>query len=218
MTLGELLRAAMKAVPETGNIHGTCVICGANTDIGLSVKNVVSDNFTGWSRLVSGHCFCPDCAYLFSDSTFRKKSWVASAEDGFRTFKNDEAMSILFDPPKPPFFVYIAKAGQRQSWLACLHRVAGSRDKYFFGHESYDVPVLFERERAEKMRSDALLGLERGITKTELLSGHFRPKTWMSAYESGWSDWLRSVERYHGEILWEVMVDVARAVGRESTH
>lgn len=218
MTLGELLRAAMKAVPETGNIHGTCVICGANTDIGLSVKNVVSDNFTGWSRLVSGHCFCPDCAYLFSDSTFRKKSWVASAEDGFRTFKNDEAISILFNPPKPPFFIYIAKTGQRQSWLACLHRVAGSRERFFFGHESYDVPILFEWERAADMHSQVVTALQLGITKTELLSGNFRPKTWRIAYESGAASWLKQLSRYKGEILWEVIVDVTRAVGRESTH
>lgn len=202
--------AATSAAPAVGSISGVCVICSCQTDRGLRVKDCVSGNFTGWSRLFAGNCMCPECAFLFSDQTFRKRSWVASLS-GFRTFKNDKAAQVFFSPPDPPFFIHIAKQGQRQTWLACLHRVAANRNRYFFSHESYDVPILFDRARAEDYHRRALLALERGLAKTELLSGQAKPKTWRRALEEGWADFLREVSGLKNDLLWSVMVDVARA-------
>lgn len=208
-TLGELLLKATKGVPLIGNIDGTCVVCGKHTDRGVPLKECVSDNFTGWSYFFSGNCMCPECAYLFSDQTFRRKSWVASLQ-GFKVFKNDEAQQILFNPPDPPFFICIAKTGQKQTWLSCIHRVAHNPHKYFFSHEKYDVPILFEREKAQVYVDIIAKAVELGISKTELTTCEFKMKTWQKAIESGYRDFLRELTKFKGDILWEVLVDVYR--------
>ncbi|RLC84103.1 MAG: hypothetical protein DRJ03_15190 [Chloroflexi bacterium] len=184
-------------------------MCCKRTDKGFPLKECISGNFTGWSYLYSGNCMCPECAFLFSDQTFRKRSWVASLSN-FRTLKNDEALQVLFSPPEPPFFIYIAKLGKRQAWLSCLHRVASNRHHYFFSHEKYDVPILFERAKAERYAGDVKKALEFGITKSELLTGEFKPKTWKKALERGARDFLKELARRKGDPLWEVMVDVGR--------
>ncbi len=213
MNLGELLCLATKQEPPKGNITGICVMCGQETNAGIPLKNCVSDNFMGWNSLFAGNCMCPHCAFLFSDQVFRRKSWVASPEE-FRTFKNVEASEILFNPPNPPFFIYIAKIGQRQSWLCCIDRVAGNRNRYFLSHEHYDVPILFERDKAEGMLSKILESLSLGISKTELRSCVFKMKTWEKAYKEGFTDLLRELEGYKQNLLWEVMVDVANRGGQ----
>lgn len=209
MRLGELLLKSTGKQAEEGQIKGVCMICSRETDKGYKVKDVLSDNFTGWSMFFSGNCICPECAYIFSDQTFRRKSWVASMGN-FRTFKNDEAVEILFSPPEPPFFIHIAKQGQKQTWLTCLHKVAHNSEKYFFSHESYDVPILFERQKAEEYIKQAKEALQKGITKTELLNCEFKMNTWKKAYTEGYYDFLKALGKLKGDLLWGVMVDVAR--------
>lgn len=209
MNLSELLLTATKEKEPVGEINGTCVICCQETEQGVSIKQCVSGNFMGWSYLFAGNCMCPKCAFLFSDQTFRRKSWVASPK-GFWTFKNDEAANVLFNPPEPPFFIHLAKLGQRQTWLACLHRVAHNRNRYFFSHEKYDVPILFERSKAELYADKVLKALELSISKTELLAGEFKSKTWKKAFQSGHQDFLRELAKFKNDPLWEVIVDVGR--------
>jgi len=209
MNLNKLLILATKANVEKGNIAGTCVVCGAETENGLPLKKVVSDNFTGWNCFFAGNCVCPECTFIFSDQTFRRKSWVASASD-FRTFKNDEACPLLFSPPDPPFFIHISKLGQKQPWLRCLHNVSTNRNKYWFSHEGYDVPIFFERSKASAYLDMVLDGLDLGITKTELRTCELKEKTWRVAYEKGCQNLLRSIRNLKNDLLWEVIVDVAR--------
>lgn len=209
MTLGKLLLEATKGEMLKGNIKGICVVCSNETEQGLPLKECVSDNFTGWSYFFAGNCMCPECAFLFSDQTFRRKSWVASLQE-FKVFKNDEAQQILFNPPEPPFFIHIAKTGQKQTWLTCIHRVAYNPHKYFFSHEKYDVPILFERNKAEMYTHIIAEAMARGLTKTELTTGEFSTKTWQKAIEGGYRDFLREVSKFKGDILWEVLVDVYR--------
>jgi len=209
MTLCELLLKAAKVEPPKGNIKGICVVCNNKTEQGLPLKECVSDNFTGWSYFFSGNCMCPECAFLFSDQTFRRKSWVASPQE-FRTFKNDEAQQIMFKPPEPPFFIHIAKTGQKQTWLSCIHRVAHNPHKYFFSHEKYDVPILFEQHKAEIYIQTIAEAMQKGLSKTELTTGEFNTKTWQKAIEGGYRDFLRELTKFKGDILWEVMVDVYR--------
>jgi len=49
MRLGELLLMATGKTSEDGSIAGVCIICSRNTDKGHKVKDILSDNFTGWS-------------------------------------------------------------------------------------------------------------------------------------------------------------------------
>ena len=211
MTLGKLLLNATQGSIKQGNVQGVCMICNRETEVGLKIKEVVSGNFTGWSMLQSGDCVCPECAIIFSDQTFRKKSWVVSEKSGFKVFKNDEAAEIMFNPPEPPFFIHIAKQGQKQTWLYCLHRVATSNKRYFFSHEAYNVPIFFEREKAENYLQKAKYALQLGVTKRELIAGEYKMTTWRRAYEQGYNDFLKELSGYKKDLLWEVMVDVARA-------
>jgi len=209
MKLGELLLKATSSIPQTGNTKGICVVCGNEVDDGIPVKECVSDNFTGWSYFFAGNCMCPECAFLFSDQTFRRKSWVASLQE-FKVFKNDEAQQILFNPPDPPFFIHIAKTGQKQTWLTCIHRVAHSPHKYFFSHEKYDVPILFEHDKAATYIQTIAEAMAKGLSKTELTTGEFKTKTWQKAIEGGYRDFLLELTKFKGDILWEVLVDVYR--------
>ncbi|WP_029688053.1 hypothetical protein [Thermoanaerobacter sp. A7A] len=209
MKLGELLLKATGSTPQTGNIKGVCVVCGTEVDNGIPLKECVSDNFTGWSYFFAGNCMCPECAYLFSDQTFRRKSWVALLH-GYKVFKNDDAQQILFNPPDTPFFIHIAKTGQKQTWLTCIHRVAHNPHRYFFSHEKYDVPILFEHDRAATYIQIIAEAMAKGLTKTELTTCEFKMKTWQKAIESGYRDFLRELTKFKGDILWEVLVDVYR--------
>lgn len=213
MTLGELLAKARGEQPERGTIAGECMVCGQHTDCGFRGKETVSDNFSGWNRFFAGDCVCPECRYLFRDQTFRKKSWVASTVGGFRTFSGAEdreaRLQAILEPPEPPFFIYVARAGQRQSWLCCLHRIATSRDCFFIAHEDYDVPVLVDRKTATEYANLVRRAVELKITKTELKSGQFNLGTWKRALKGQYEDLLRAIAGYKGNILWEVMVHVA---------
>lgn len=209
MNLSKLLLIATNGDIKKGDIAGTCVVCGTETKSGIPLKKMVSDNFTGWNCLFSGNCMCPECAFIFSDQTFRRRSWLAS-ENGFKTFKNDEACSILFSPAAPPFFIHIAKIGQKQTWLRCMNSVANNPNQYWFSHENYDIPILFEKNKAQLYLNMALAALDMKITKTELRTGEFKPKTWTMAYEKGCQDFLRDLGKFKRDPLWEVIVDVAR--------
>lgn len=209
MNLSKLLLIATNGDIKKGDIAGTCVVCGTETKSGIPLKKMVSDNFTGWNCLFSGNCMCPECAFIFSDQTFRRRSWLAS-ENGFKTFKNDEACSILFSPAAPPFFIHIAKIGQKQTWLRCMNSVANNPNQYWFSHENYDIPILFEKNKAQLYLNMALAALDMKITKTELRTGEFKPKTWTMAYEKGCQDFLRDLSKFKRDPLWEVIVDVAR--------
>jgi len=215
MNLCELLVRANKFQPQNGGITGICVLCGKETNYGFKAKDVVSNNFSGWGYMYSGNCFCPVCAYLFSDQVFRHKSWVASEKE-FQTFKNDEALKVLLNPPEPPFFIYIAKIGQKQSWLSCLHKVAQSRKNYFIAHEKYDVAIPIQRSEAAKFAKNAQLALDYGITKAELLSGEFHPKTYRLALEGGHESFLNELKGYRKNLTWEVIVDVSRGGTKNS--
>ncbi len=214
LTLPQLVVAARRATPETGTVAGTCVLCQRPMTDGLRLKNVLSGNFTGWSRLYAGEGMCPACAYLFSDQTFRKRSWVASLTGGFRELGPDEVRSVLLDPPEPPWFAYARRQGHRQTWLTCLHRVNYSKQRYWLCHEDLEAPVLVAWAQVHEMCALVDEALARGVTKTELLTGQARTATWRKALEQGGEALLREVARLAGTTAWEVIVRVTPAPGR----
>ncbi len=214
MTLGDLLVVARGAAPRTGRVAGTCVLCQRDMKDGLRLRDVVSGNFTGWAHLYAGEGMCPACAYLFSDQTFRKRSWVASLAGGFRELETEEVRPVLLDPPEPPWFAYARRQGHRQAWLACLHRVNHSRERYWLCHEDLEAPVLVTRAQVREMCALIDEALARGVTKTELLTGQAGTGTWRRALEEGGEALLREVARLAGTTAWEVIVRVTPAPGR----
>lgn len=209
MNLGELLIKSRNIEPEKGSIIGRCVMCSLETDNGHAMKKVVSANFMGWNRLFAGGCICPWCAHLFSDQQYRKKYWEASLVEGFKTLERSCVIERLFEPPPPPFFIYVRKAmgGQRQGWLCCINKVAGSRHRFYFAHEAYDVPVWWERSTAEHYRDMVAEALDIGVSKTALVKG-LSLYAWKKANEAGKMELLREINTNIGNPLWEVIVDV----------
>lgn len=208
LTLGELLLKATRRAPPAGDVKGTCVMCSKETSSGLPIQKVVSSNFNGWSYMFAGDCFCPECAFLFSDQTFRRKSWVASVEGGFQVLDREGRLECLFEPPDPPFFIYFSTRGQRQSWLSCLHYVAMNKERYVFAHEDYDIPILFRRDLAEIYARDAAEALALKIGRSEIVSCEFKPASWKKALQAGKSEWLRDLGERKGNPLWEVIARV----------
>ncbi|NLZ51814.1 MAG: hypothetical protein GX892_01470, partial [Thermoanaerobacteraceae bacterium] len=72
------------------------------------------------------------------------------------------------------------------------------------------IPILIEKNKAQLYLDMALTALDMKITKTELRTGEFKPKTWTMAYEKGCQDFLRDLGRFKRDPLWEVIIDVAR--------
>ena len=91
-----------------------------------------------------------------------------------------------------------------------MNSVANNPNQYWFSHENYDIPILFEKNKAQLYLNMALAALDMKITKTELRTGEFKLKTWREAYEKGYQDFLRSIRSLKNNLLWEVIVDVAR--------
>ena len=210
MTLGQLLSTVRNKVPEGQGISGICAICQRETDNGIALKKLVSANFTSWNQLFVGDIACPYCAELLADNIYRKKSWWVSVEDGFATFKNDEALNVLFSPPKPPFYIYIAKRGQRQVWLSALYKINFSKDVYYFSHENYIVPLMFDKHSAKAFLELVRRAREYKITKTELITGELKSKTIERLLKANLQSLVQEIKRNVKNPLWEVIVDVYR--------
>lgn len=214
LTLGALLVRATGSTPPQGRIAGACVICGEWTARGLRLQDCVSGNFSGWNRFYHGDCLCPPCAFIFADQAFRKRSWVASAAAGLQFLTGDgtdRRLATLLDPPEPPFFLYLCRIGHRQGWLSCLHRVAVARDRYWFAHEDFDVPVRFERQRAEAYVALIHRARRLKVTRAELRAGLLRSGSCRRALEAGEHRLPAELAAAKGDPLWEVMVHVVPA-------
>jgi len=207
MTISKLISFHLTNL-VSGDVTGYCIICGNYTAKGLKIKKVLSNSFTAWSTLTHGECICEECASIFADGRFRRKSFVVS-EDNLEFFKNDSAIKILFDPPQPPFFIHIAKAGKKYTFLSLMNNVATNRKSYYFSYEKMDVPVYFKYEKAKEYLFYISEAIKRKVTKTELLQG-FKIKTWERAIKEGFEDLLNQIRKFQKNPLWEVLVDVFR--------
>jgi CRISPR type IV-associated protein Csf1 len=192
--------------PQRGNIFGHCVFCNQDTQFGWRVKDTVSDNFTGWSNMMAGDCACEYCHQFFSDQIMRRKSWVAT-DGNLRILEKEEKKTILFEPPKPPFFIYLVFTGQKQGWIGSFQHVAYSQDAYYFAHEKRGE-IFFIRKLAEEYRSKIRKALGLKIKKTELKQD-FRMKTWERAWKEDFEHLLREIEKFKHNNLWEVLVELS---------
>lgn len=192
--------------PAKSNITGHCVFCNQDTENGWKIKETVSDNFTGWSKMMAGNCACEYCHQFFSDQVMRRKSWVAT-DGAFRVLEKEEKRTILFNPPDPPFFIYLAFTGQKQGWIGSFHHVAYSKKEFYFAHEKHGE-VFFVREWADNYLLHIKRALDLKITKTELKQD-FKMKTWERAWKEKFEPLLREIEQYKHNNLWEVLVELA---------
>ena len=192
---------------EMGDIEGRCIICGQETQAGFKPK--MGGNFTRHYTLCGGEAICPHCHALMAEPRFRRASWVAMQE-GVTFGKRSEIAPYLFDPPQPPFFIYISRAGQKQGWLPAMRLVAHSRNLYSIATDWLEAPIQVERLRAVTLRDLASDLREQKVTKTELKTGQYSMRTWRRAMEEGWRELLTQARSLAKDPLWEVIVDVVQ--------
>ena len=194
--------------PVEGNLRGYCVFCGTKTERGSPLSKVVSNNFSAFPLLGSGDTVCEYCAGVFLNQDFRKRSWVAT--EGVVEFgKLKEIGQKIFDPPPPPFVIYLTKGGQKQGFIRALSEgVSFSRERFYVYTDWIDIPVFVDSTTAEEYRHTAESLLQRKVTRTELLTGQFTPKTWRKAIEGGWEELLEEIQGYARNPLWEVVCHV----------
>ena len=206
ITLSELCTHTLP-LPKGRKGKGVCVWCGREVDKVFDIK--VSDNFMGWSYFSFGDCMCRYCYAFFSKQSFRKKSWVAT-KSGVKFIKRDEIMELLLQPPKPPWFLYITKTGQKQGWLHCIHRVNFSSFSFTVAFEPFDFPVQTNISEVHSLHGLLSFLREKKVTKTELLTGAFKMKTYERAIKEGYEEELKRAKKYAGKGIWEVMCHVIK--------
>ena len=188
---------------------GACVVCGGH-GTGYAMADLVSDGFTAWRYLRHGDCCCEQCSVLFRDRRLRGSSWVVSGTE-LRFIERADVLPALFDPPAPPFFIYVRKSGasggRKHGVLASMNLVAGNCDRYAFGHEGYDCPIWFQRAHAEKYRGQVEAVRAVGIAKRDL-TGETSYVAWKRAHAAGEMELLRSIQQNKHDPLWEIIVDV----------
>lgn len=206
MNLGTLLISHVENLK--GKKEGVCVLCG-NKGKGFEINKVVSGNFTAWEFLNAGTIFCETCASVYKDQKLRRKSWIAN-ENQIIFFKNDEAEKYLFNPLEPPFYLHIAKKGQKQTWIAMFNVPALNKDNYMFTYENFNYGIYFEKKKAKEFLNIIKFLLLKKVTKAELYQGNFKAKTWEKAIKEKYDDKLFLAKEHSQNPLWMVMVDVAR--------
>lgn len=192
---------------KIGGIVGNCVWCGWETEHGLPLR--VSDGFTGYGYFTGGNCMCPACWAFFDDPRLRRKSWVATAA-GISYLTREGVREILINPPDPPWYSYLAKAGKKQGWLAAIHKVNYTREHYWISCEWQGAPLWVRLE--EVVAWSALIEALREVkvSKGELLSGQFGAKTYERAIIGGYRELLTEARRQARKPLWEVLVYVTK--------
>ncbi|NUU96744.1 hypothetical protein [Marinitoga sp. 1138] len=206
MNLGILLNKHVEKLH--GEREGVCVLCG-NKGRGFSINKVVSGNFTAWEFLNAGTIFCETCASSYKEQKLRRKSWIANQNE-IIYFKNDDAEHYLFNPLEPPFFIHIAKKGQKQTWLSLFNVPAYNKNAYMFSYENFNYGIYFEKNKAKKYLDLIKFLLKKKVVKSELYQGIFKSKTWEKALKESYEEKLFEAKEYSQNPLWMVMVDVAR--------
>lgn len=170
---------------EGGSMKGRCIACGRMTEEGKEID--FSNNFTGWSYFQAGDCLCPRCYTLCRDQMYRKKSWVASKDDGVKILAGkDECREVVIAPPHPPFMVYLtyslqslAFKGQKQGFLQVLTRVNTSKERFFVCLPE-DVVLIEPHTFLEYLKRIDFYRNECEIKKHELFSGEINPSRFKS--------------------------------------
>lgn len=187
--------------PISGNIEGECCVCGVNTNEGH--KKPFSNNFVGFSFLTLGDCVCPWCYAFFKEQSFRRKSWIATAETVVY-LKRVDCLQYILTPPEPPFFIYITQSGQRQGWIDALRIVNYNRDNFYI---STDWTGCFCASKDKIRVYYEIISILRSlkISKTAIRTGEYTMFQYKQILQQKYEKLLQEARKYVGEPLWEVM-------------
>jgi len=192
---------------EDGSISGKCSLCSSYTTRGFPIS--YSDNFQGYPFLSgNGQCLCPSCNYFLKNQDFRKKSWVASENEGIRFLHRKECQDIILSPPSPPFFFYITQSGQRQGWLDALQVVNYFREKFIISTD-WVGKFSLERNTAIELISLCTQLRKLKLSKSSLRTGLLSPAEYRRVLENHAEKLIQEVHRWKNTPIWEVIVYVS---------
>jgi hypothetical protein len=190
-----------------------CVMCSAESDVLKPFKP--SANFTSWDLLASGSGICRSCQDVFSNQEYRRRSWVMLRDSSNINDKADseekqqrnqffrkakEVLPFIVSPPKPPFAIYTASTGQKQTFLK-LFRVGffnHSRDPFWICDEDLGL-IHVHASRARELSELASLGFRTFGKKLPLLED-FSVKDWEHV------ELCEQIEIVKGDPLWQLIV------------
>jgi hypothetical protein len=203
LTLPKMICSARNMVPNEGELQGICVYCGEYTEHGHKFKP--TGQFTTYQHIQGGTCICEYCNEMKSSQDYRRSMWAANPKT-FITFKPDTAKEILCNPPEPPFVMYFTKTWKKQGWPQLVNRVNYSKEKFIVGYD-YDLVLVASRKRDEYLKFAQEL-LDRGLVKTELLTGHLKTRS----YEKLDFDFntIKKISFLCTDPLWNLCVYVSR--------
>jgi len=169
-----------------------------------------SANFMGYTFLKANNQqkgLCRYCYAFLKERAFRSKSWILrDAKVDF--VKPKDAYNFLLNPTFEKYwFVYITNKGQKQSWLSSILHLNTSKERFYCAFEPFDYPILFQIDRLKEMNDTAVFLRQCKISKTELKTGLFNPKTWEKAIRDNFEDILKKIKQeYANTPDWEVVV------------
>lgn len=191
--------------PLTGNVPGTCYICGLGTDHGQ--RRAPSDVFTAWAACAQGDVLCPTCAVTLNYRDVRMFSWLATLDEFRITGRGDRdwLWDVLDAPPEPPYALYVTRGGQKQGWISGARQVAMSRATIPVLTDWTDRPVILRRADWETMSPLVMRLREAGLSKRALIQGECTANQWKKAIMEGYADALRQAVAYAGDPRWEIL-------------
>lgn len=134
---------------------------------------------------------------------YRRSMWAVNPDE-FRPFKQVEAKSILQNPPEPPFVMYFTQTWKKQGWPGLVNRVNTDKNYFIVGYD-YEL-VLVEAGKRDNYLDFAQSLIDRGLNKTELLTGELKAKSY-DKIEFSEAERLKELSN---NPLWDLCVYVTR--------
>ena len=149
---------------------GRCVFCSESVDNGYPLK-VIPRTFTAWQWLQAGSCICERCYNFLKTPAVRRNSWIIRGNEMTvdRIEFLEKPLQTLLNPPDPPFRLYLTKQRRKHGWIRLIHNPALNRSFFLIAFEE-DL-IRIDLHTATKMHKHALLLLEKGLSKKDLLHG-----------------------------------------------
>jgi len=132
--------AGSPPVENLVSVESICAVCGHAITEGVPIKKVVSDAFTNWDILADATAthVCEACTWCIKNRKTRQSCYVATAKE-LIFFKRDKIEQYLFDPPGPPFVIFVTKSFKKHGSF----RAAVNMSPKLFYVQLEDRQILF---------------------------------------------------------------------------